>query len=193
MGRVPLPLPPAAPSGREGVLAPSGCRRSGPPSDRLPSGGPPAGDPRHLFATPLPQISHLGRPTRLPPEGIPVHAVGSFPCLDHGQCGPALLAVFPATGHALAPAGRQATPTFGYSSLSATPRYPTSRWRFPCAVPRLPPGSLFASGSPCPFASGSPDPLSSYRLSVPVTSPTHLRVVGGWILLLVGRSRSPSR
>ena len=175
VGQVPLPLPLASPRGREGVLAPSGCLQSGPPSDRLPSGGPPAGDPRHPVATPLSPISHPGRPICLPPEGILVRAAGSFPCFSHRQRGPALLAVLPTAGHTLALAGCQATPAFSCSSLSPAPHSPTSRCRVPCAVPCLPLGPPFASCSPHPSASHSPDPLSSSCLSVLVTFPARLQ------------------
>ena len=162
-----------------GILAPSQCLRPCPPSHRHPGGGRLAGGPMQISATPISQISHLGRPTRLPPEGTPVDVAGIALCPDLRQPGPALPATFPATGPAFAPVGCRATPAFGYGFLAATPPSPISRWRLPLAVTCLSLGSPFASGRPYPFASGGPYTSSSSHWSVLGTPPSRPRVVGG--------------
>ena len=127
-GCVQLPPPPAVPGLWVGILAPNRGPKPGSPSDRLPSGGRLAGGPMPISATPTSQISHLWRPTRIPPEGTPVYVAGTFPCPDPGQHGPAPPAVFLMTSPALVPFGCRATPSVGYSSLAATVRPPISRW-----------------------------------------------------------------
>ena len=148
VGQAPLPFLPEAPDPWEGVSAPTRHRGSSPLSAWLPGGGPPAGDPLQILATPVSQISHPGWPTCTPPERTPAHVAGTSLCSEFGRRGPTPLVASPATGPALVPAGPRPAPSFGSSFLVATGRSPTSRWGLLPAAMNLGLGFLFASGPP---------------------------------------------
>ena len=181
-------LPPCwqrGPDPGEGVLSPG--RRSGSilPSARLPSSGPPAGDPRQAPAAPASHVSRSRWPAPLPLGRALLCLAGTSLLSGRGWRGPPPRGTPPVIAPAPAPSGPWLAPSSGPSSLVAPGRPPGSRWGLLPVVEGFGLKVLLASRPPC--LPGVPPPPSG------VTPPFPLPIAGDGRFPPAGKSRSPIR
>ena len=166
-------LPPCwqrGPDPGEGVLSPGGRSGSILPSARLPSSGPPAGDPRQAPAAPASHVSRSRWPAPLPLGRALLCLAGTSLLSGRGWHGPPPRVTSPVIAPARAPSGPRLAPSSGPSPLVAPGRPLASRWGLFPAAEGL--GLEFLLASRPPYLRGVPPPPSG------VTPPFPLPVAG---------------
>ena len=181
-------LPPCwqrGPDPGEGVLAPG--RRSGSilPSARLPSSGPPAGDPWQVPDAPASHASCSRWPAPLPLGRALLRLAGTSLLSGRGWRGPPPCGTPPVIAPAPAPSGPRLAPSSGPSSFVTPDCPPGSRWGLLPAAEGFSLKVLLASHPP--YRQGVLLPPSG------MTPPFPLPIAGEGRFPPAGKSRSPIR